>query len=65
MGVLATIGLGLAGSFIGGIVAHLLLGVAGGLVFSVLGATLLLYGHRRLVQKRGITGPEARSLPPR
>jgi uncharacterized membrane protein YeaQ/YmgE (transglycosylase-associated protein family) len=39
----ATIGLGLAGSLIGGIVAHVLLGVAGGLVFAVLGATLLLY----------------------
>jgi uncharacterized membrane protein YeaQ/YmgE (transglycosylase-associated protein family) len=65
MGILATIGLGLAGSFVGGIVAHLLLGLAGGLVFSVLGATLLLYGYRRLVQKRGLTGPQARPLPPR
>ena len=34
----ATIGLGLAGSLVGGIVAHILLGVAGGLIFAVLGA---------------------------
>jgi uncharacterized membrane protein YeaQ/YmgE (transglycosylase-associated protein family) len=65
MGILATIGLGLAGSFLGGIVAHVFLGVGGGIVFSVLGATLLLYAYRKLVQKRGITGPDARRLPPR
>jgi uncharacterized membrane protein YeaQ/YmgE (transglycosylase-associated protein family) len=60
----ATIGLGLAGSLIGGILAHLLLGVAGGLIFAVLGATLLLYLYRRFVQGRGLTGPAARRLPP-
>ena len=57
MGVLATIALGLAGSFIGGIVAKLLLGIAGGFVFAVLGATALLYAYRRIVQKRGLSGP--------
>jgi uncharacterized membrane protein YeaQ/YmgE (transglycosylase-associated protein family) len=60
----ATIGLGLAGSLIGGIVAHVLLGIAGGLIFAVLGATLLLYLYRRFVQGRGLTGPAARRLPP-
>ena len=64
MSLLATIGLGLAGTFIGGIVAYLFLGHAGGLVFSVLGATLLLYLHRRFVQHRPLTGPGARQLPP-
>jgi uncharacterized membrane protein YeaQ/YmgE (transglycosylase-associated protein family) len=65
MGILATIGLGLAGSFLGGVLAHVFLGVAGGLVFAVLGATLILYVYRRVVQKRGITGPSAHQLPPR
>ena len=53
----ATVGLGLGGSLIGGIVAHILLGVAGGLIFAVLGAILLLYLYRRFVQHRAITGP--------
>jgi uncharacterized membrane protein YeaQ/YmgE (transglycosylase-associated protein family) len=56
----ATLGLGLAGSLIGGIVAELLLGTAGGLIFAVLGAILLLYLYRRFAQGRGITGPTAR-----
>ena len=60
MGVLATIGLGLAGSFVGGIVAHLFLGLGGGIVFSVAGATLLLYLYRRFVQHRPLTGPRSR-----
>jgi uncharacterized membrane protein YeaQ/YmgE (transglycosylase-associated protein family) len=64
MSILATIGLGIAGSFVGGIVSWLFLGHAGGLVFSVLAATLLLYLHRRFVQHRPITGPGARQLPP-
>jgi len=65
MGILATIGLGLAGTFAGGVVAWLLLGHAGGIIFSLLGATLLLYLHRRFVQHRPLTGPGARQLPPR
>jgi uncharacterized membrane protein YeaQ/YmgE (transglycosylase-associated protein family) len=60
MGILATIGLGLAGAFIGGVVAHLLIGTAGGVVFSILGAILLLYLYRRFVQHRPLTGPGAR-----
>jgi uncharacterized membrane protein YeaQ/YmgE (transglycosylase-associated protein family) len=53
----ATIGLGLGGSLVGGIVAKVLVGTAGGLIFAVLGATLLLYLYRRFVQHRGVTGP--------
>ena len=53
----ATIGLGLGGSLVGGLVARALLGVAGGLIFAVLGAMLLLYLYRRFVQGRGVTGP--------
>jgi uncharacterized membrane protein YeaQ/YmgE (transglycosylase-associated protein family) len=63
MSILATIGLGIAGSFIGGVVSYLLLGHAGGVVFAVLGATLLLYLHRRFVQHRPLTGPGSRRLP--
>jgi uncharacterized membrane protein YeaQ/YmgE (transglycosylase-associated protein family) len=59
----ATIGLGLGGSLIGGILARVLLGTAGGLVFAVLGAVLLLYLYRRFVQGRGIGGPTARRFP--
>jgi uncharacterized membrane protein YeaQ/YmgE (transglycosylase-associated protein family) len=59
----ATIGLGLAGSLVGGIVARILLGTAGGLIFAVLGAILLLYLYRRYAQGRGITGPSANRLP--
>ena len=51
----ATISLGLGGSLLGGIVAKLLIGTAGGLIFAVLGATLLLYLYRRFVQHRGVT----------
>jgi uncharacterized membrane protein YeaQ/YmgE (transglycosylase-associated protein family) len=63
MGILATIGLGLAGTFLGGVISYLFLGHAAGIVFSVLGATLLLYLHRRFVQHRPLTGPGAHRLP--
>jgi uncharacterized membrane protein YeaQ/YmgE (transglycosylase-associated protein family) len=59
----ATLGLGLGGSLIGGIIARVLLGTPGGLIFAVLGAILLLYLYRRFVQGRGITGPTAKRLP--
>jgi uncharacterized membrane protein YeaQ/YmgE (transglycosylase-associated protein family) len=59
----ATLGLGLGGSLIGGVIARLVLGTPGGLIFAVLGAILLLYLYRRFVQGRGITGPSARRLP--
>jgi len=64
MSIPATIGLGLAGTFLGGIVAWLFLGHAGGLVFALLGAILLLYLYRRFVQHRPLTGPGAH-VPPR
>ena len=55
MGLLATIGLGLAGSFIGGLIAGLLWARAAGFVFSVIGAILVLYLYRRFVQHRPLT----------
>ncbi len=65
MGILATVGLGLAGTWVGGLIAWAFLGHVAGIVFSVAGATLLLYLHRRFVQHRPLTGPGARQLPPR
>lgn len=57
MGIFATIGLGLAGSFLGGLLAGLLWHRSAGFVFSVLGAILVLYLYRRFVQHRPLTGP--------
>ena len=65
MGILATIGLGLAGSFVGGTLSWLLIGHAGGIIVSILVAALLLYLHRRFVQHRPLTGPGSHELPPR
>jgi len=39
----ATVGLGLGGSLLGGVIARVLIGTAGGLIFAFLGAVLLLY----------------------
>ena len=64
MSIPMTIVLGIAGTFLGGIVAYVFLGHAGGLIFALLGSTLLLYLHRRFVQHRPITGPGAKRLPP-
>ena len=64
MGILATIGLGLAGSFVGGLITGLLWAHSAGFVFSVIGSTLLLCLYRRFVQHRPLTGPRARRLPP-
>jgi uncharacterized membrane protein YeaQ/YmgE (transglycosylase-associated protein family) len=55
MSIPMTIVLGIAGSLIGGLVARVFLGTGGGLIFAVLGAMLLLYLHRRFVQKRPLT----------
>jgi uncharacterized membrane protein YeaQ/YmgE (transglycosylase-associated protein family) len=55
MSIWMTIGLGLAGSFLGGLITGLLWHRAAGFVFSVLASTLLLYLYRRFVQHRGLT----------
>jgi uncharacterized membrane protein YeaQ/YmgE (transglycosylase-associated protein family) len=62
MGILATIGLGLAGSFVGGLLAGLLWNRPAGFIFSVIVSTGLLYAHRRFVQHRPLTGPGSRQL---
>jgi uncharacterized membrane protein YeaQ/YmgE (transglycosylase-associated protein family) len=67
----ATIGLGVAGSFLGGLVAAALGMDAGDpgafFLLALAGAGLILYLYRRLVQKRPLTGPGAqqRPLPPK
>jgi uncharacterized membrane protein YeaQ/YmgE (transglycosylase-associated protein family) len=55
MSIPMTIVLGIAGSLIGGLVARIFIGTGGGFLFAVLGAILLLYLHRRFVQKRPLT----------
>jgi uncharacterized membrane protein YeaQ/YmgE (transglycosylase-associated protein family) len=60
-----TVAIGLGGSLIGGVVANALLGRPGGFLFGYGGAVLLVILYRRFVQKRPITGPEARARPTR
>ncbi|TML56247.1 MAG: GlsB/YeaQ/YmgE family stress response membrane protein [Actinobacteria bacterium] len=63
MPVWATVALGLGGSIVGGIVARILIGTAGGFLFAFLGAVLLLILYRHFVQHRPLTGPGARRPP--
>jgi uncharacterized membrane protein YeaQ/YmgE (transglycosylase-associated protein family) len=63
MSIWATIALGLGGSIVGGIVARILIGTAGGFLFAFLGAVLLLILYRHFVQHRPLTGPGARRPP--
>jgi uncharacterized membrane protein YeaQ/YmgE (transglycosylase-associated protein family) len=55
MSIPMTIVLGIAGSLIGGLVARIFLGTGGGFLFALIGAVVLLYLHRRFVQKRPLT----------
>jgi uncharacterized membrane protein YeaQ/YmgE (transglycosylase-associated protein family) len=67
MPVWLTVAIGLAGSAGGGALAIAIWGrqtQAVGL-FSFIGAILLVVAYRRFVQKRPITGPEAREFPTR
>ena len=50
-----TILLGLGGSFLGGVLGHLLFGRGAGLALAVVGAVVLLALHRKYVQHRPIT----------
>lgn len=59
----ATILLGVGGVLVGGLLSEAFLGSTPGLLFSLLGAVLLLIAYRRLVQKRPLTGPAARRVP--
>jgi uncharacterized membrane protein YeaQ/YmgE (transglycosylase-associated protein family) len=52
----ATVALGIGGSIVGGIIARVLIGTAGGFFFAFLGAVILLYLYRRFAQGRGLSG---------
>ena len=63
MSIWRTIVLGILGSLLGSLIAALVgMGNGGGVLFALIGAVLLLILYRRVVQKRGITGPSARRL---
>jgi uncharacterized membrane protein YeaQ/YmgE (transglycosylase-associated protein family) len=60
MPIWLTIVIGLVGAFIGGAIAVALgFGLGGTFVISVLVATLIVIGYRRLIQKRTVTGPRS------
>jgi uncharacterized membrane protein YeaQ/YmgE (transglycosylase-associated protein family) len=64
MPIWATILLGIVGSIVGGTVAVAVgFGAGGVFVLSVLAATLLVIVYRRIVQRRGISGPDAKRVP--
>lgn len=64
MSIWATAALGIGGAIVGGIVARLLIGTAGGFLFAFLGAVLLLILYRHFVEQRPLSGPGARRPPP-
>jgi uncharacterized membrane protein YeaQ/YmgE (transglycosylase-associated protein family) len=41
---------------LGGIIARVFIGTAGGFLFAFIGAVLLLYLYRRFAQNRGFSG---------
>jgi uncharacterized membrane protein YeaQ/YmgE (transglycosylase-associated protein family) len=55
-----TILLGVAGMFLGGLISVTFLDSAYSLIVAIVVAALLLIAYRRFVQKRPLTGPEAR-----
>ena len=56
----ATILLGVAGMFLGGLISVTFLDSAYSHIVAIVVAALLLIAYRRFVQKRPLTGPEAR-----
>jgi uncharacterized membrane protein YeaQ/YmgE (transglycosylase-associated protein family) len=60
-----TILLGVIGAIVGGAAGYALIGEAGYFLGAVIAAALLVIGYRRVFQKRGVTGPEARRRPTR
>jgi membrane protein implicated in regulation of membrane protease activity len=61
-----TMAIGVAGSVLAGIVGQLLFDEpGGGFLVALLAAIAIVVAYRRFVQKRGITGPEAKLRPTR
>lgn len=65
MPIWLTIAIGIGGAVLGGLAADLLLGRPGSLLLAYIGSVVLVILYRRFVQRRGITGPEARARPTR
>ena len=65
MPVWLTVVVGVVGSVAGGLVAQLFTDSTGSLLFAFAGAVALVIAYRRIVQKRGITGPDASAQPTR
>ena len=65
MPIWLTILIGIGGAIIGGVISRIFIGTAGGFIFALLGAVVLVILYRRVVQHRGITGPSARERPTR
>lgn len=57
--------IGVVALFVGGGIGYAAADAVGALLGAVIFATLLLIAYRRVVQRRGITGPEAQRLPTR
>jgi uncharacterized membrane protein YeaQ/YmgE (transglycosylase-associated protein family) len=55
MSIPMTIGLGIAGTFVGGLIFRVLFGTSLGFLGALVGAILLLYLYRRFVLKRPLT----------
>ena len=60
-----TIAIGLVGTIVGGSIGYALAGGAGYLLGAVIVAALLIVAYRRVVQRRGVTGPEGQAQPTR
>lgn len=63
MPVWLTAGFGLAGALIGGLASWAFLGAQGALPVAFAGSFALIVIYRRIVQKRGLTGPAAKKRP--
>ena len=56
----ATIGLGVGGMIVGGIIGRVLFNSTGGFLLALIGAVLLLFLYRRFVQGRDLAGHRQR-----
>jgi uncharacterized membrane protein YeaQ/YmgE (transglycosylase-associated protein family) len=63
MPIWMTIGIGVGGSLLGGIVTRLFFGTGVSFFFAFLGAMLLVILYRKYVQHRPVWGPGARRPP--
>lgn len=61
-----TIAIGVAGSVVAGLVGQIVFDEpGGGYLIALLAAIAIVIAYRRFVQRRGITGPEAKRMPAR